>query len=82
MKSLLWMTIRIVVKTGGPNGYLLEARVNETWSTEMKQSYREWGSNARPLCSGSERKAWLLRKQAMKVLEERRRERWKKQKQT
>jgi len=51
------MTIRIVVKTGGPNGYLLEARVNETWSTEMKQSYREWGSNARPLCSGSERKA-------------------------
>jgi len=33
----------------------LEAQVNETWSTGRKETYREWGSNARPLCSSSER---------------------------
>jgi hypothetical protein len=33
----------------------LEAQVKETWNTERKQSYREWGSNASPLRSGSGR---------------------------
>jgi hypothetical protein len=34
----------------------LEAQVNETWHIERKHSYRERGSNARPLRSGRDRR--------------------------